>query len=124
MTRGRMACATLAPLIWSLLACAPLPEGLLTPTATLKAPTAVVRTATPTNTRVPTAKPTHLEQRPGSVRGDSRSRQRALDSALAGFEGVPLWHSDPLGRSYTGAAAIGCSESRSCLQEGDTAYVG
>ncbi len=58
MTRGRMAFATLALLIWSLLACAPLPEGLLTPTATLKAPPAVVSTATPTDTRVPTATPT------------------------------------------------------------------
>ena len=59
MTRGQMACATLALLICSLLACAPLPEGLLTSTATLKAPPAVVSTATPTDTRVPTATPTH-----------------------------------------------------------------
>ena len=124
MTRGRMAFATLALLIWSLLACAPLPEGLLTPTATLKAPPAVVSTATPTNTRVPTATPTHLGHRPERGRGDSRSRQRALDSALVGFEGVPLWHGDPLGRSYSEAATIGCSESRGYLQEGDTGYVG
>lgn len=124
MTRGQMACATLALLIWSLLACAPLPEGLLTPTATLKAPTAVVRTATPTNTRVPTATATHPGQRRKRGRSHSRSRQRALDSALVGFEGFPLRHGDPLGRSYSEAATLVHAESRSYLQEGDTAYVG
>ena len=89
MTRGQMACATLALLIRGPLVCAPLPDWLLTAT------------------------PTHPVQRPKRGRSQSQSHQRALDSALVRFEGVPLRHSDPLGRSYTGAATVGCSESRS-----------
>lgn len=59
MTRGRLASAMVALLIWSLVACMPLPEDFLTPEGATETPFPRVSTATPTDTRVPTATPTH-----------------------------------------------------------------